>query len=144
MSYNRLERRLAALLDAAPRARRLGKQGYQRLNYLLSGGRGRELRLHPQAAIHPLDRDVRVEQWRRAKPERFFGYFGISPWSHDSGRCLFHRLPGRGDSSIEICLHDTRESATRVVGTSLAWTYQQGTMAQWLMRGGWYAGNRVQ
>ena len=39
MSYNRLERGLASLLDAAPGVRRLAKSGYQRINYLLRGGR---------------------------------------------------------------------------------------------------------
>ena len=134
MTYNRLERRLAALLDAAPRTRRLAKQGYQRLSYLLSGGRDRELLLHPQAEIHPLGGDLRLKHGQRAKAERFFGYFGISPWSRDGSRCLFHRLSGRADSSIEVCVHDSRELATRVVGTSSAWTYQQGAMAQWLTR----------
>jgi hypothetical protein len=133
MSYNRLERSLAALLDATPAARRLAKAGYQRLNYLLSGGRGRELELHAEASIRPIDVDAPAEHGQRAA-ERFFGYFGVSPWSRDGARYLFHRLRSRGDSSLEICVRDLRQGSPRVLGTSSAWTHQQGSMTQWLTR----------
>jgi hypothetical protein len=135
MPYGRLERRLAAMLDAAPAARRLVKSGYQRLSYLLSGGRGAEiLLLHPEAAIQPIEPESREEQEQHVPRERFFGYFGISPWSRDGSRYLFHRLRARNDSSLEICVRDLRKGLTRVLCTSSAWTYQQGSMTQWLTR----------
>jgi hypothetical protein len=133
VSYNRLERRLATLLDVAPRARQLAKSGYQRLSYLLSGGRGREV-LHAQAPIQPIDSEVSSGSRRRDLQERFFGYFGVSPWSRDGRQYLFHRLHGSGDGSIEICVFDLERRVSRVLGASSAWTYQQGSMTQWLVR----------
>ena len=54
MPYNRLERRVAAMLDAAPGLRAAAKAGYQRFNYLVHGGRREALRLHPAVTIeHP-------------------------------------------------------------------------------------------
>jgi hypothetical protein len=132
VSYSRFERRLAALLDAAPRMRRGAKAGYQRLNYLLSGGRGREL-LHPRAAIRPIDRPGTSPGTERGH-ERFFGYFGVTPWSRDGGRYLFHLRRGRGSTSIDVCLRDLAQRTSRILGTSSAWTYQQGSMTQWLAR----------
>src|SRR5262245_25234651 len=131
MSYSRLERRFAAWLDAAPGVRQLVKSGYQRLNYLLHGGRGPALLLHPHAAIRPVDPDVSTDQ---ASHQRFFGYFGVSPWSRDGVRYLFHRLRERDNATLEVCMRDFREASSRVLGTSSAWTYQQGSMTQWLMR----------
>jgi hypothetical protein len=122
-SYSRIERQIAALLDSAPALRALAKAGYQRANYLLRGGRGQVVKLHPE---------VTVEKVAGGPEECFFGYFGVSPWSRDGGRYLFHRRRGAHARTVEICVHDFRTGRPTVLGESRAWNFQQGSMAQWL------------
>ena len=132
MPQTRLERGLASLLDAAPGVRRLAKSGYQRINYLLRGGRGDCLRLHPDVSIERIGAGTAELD---AAQQYFFGYFGVSPWSPDGNRYLFHRwLQGR--PTIDICVHHRGESVPRVLGTSRTWNFQQGSMTQWLPQAG--------
>ena len=133
MSYNRLERGLASLLDAAPGVRRLAKSGYQRINYLLRGGRGDCLGLHPDVSIERIGAGTAAEL--DLAQQYFFGYFGVSPWSPDGKRYLFHRwLQGR--PTVDICVQHRGESVPRVLGTSRTWNFQQGSMMQWLSQAG--------
>jgi len=133
MSYNRLERGLASLLDAAPGVRRLAKSGYQRINYLLRGGRGDCLRLHPDVSIERIGAGTGAEL--DPAQQYFFGYFGVSPWSADGKRYLFHRwLQGR--PTIDLCVQHRGDSTPRVLGTSRTWNFQQGSMTQWLPQAG--------
>ncbi len=115
MSYNRIERRLAALLDAAPGLRAFAKAGYQRFNYLLHGGRGQATRLHPQARIERIASGGGARDESSGADECFFGYFGLQPWSRDGHRYLFHRWRPPHGRMVEICVHDRhskgRESA---------------------------------
>ena len=124
MSYNRIERRVAALLDSFPAARRLAKAGYQRLNYLLQGRSNPKLRLHAGAALQRLPGLDHRE-------ECFFGYFGVCPWSRDGNFFLFHQWDQRRNA-VDICMYDYRAAASRVLARSAAWNFQQGSMAQWL------------
>jgi hypothetical protein len=133
MPYNRIERRVAALLDSLPGVRRLAKAGYQRANYLLRGRRGARWILHPQAAIERIPAaggDVHADA-----RECFYGYFGLSPWNGDGNEYLFHQWNGRRDD-VDICLHQSRTAGSRVLATSRAWNFQQGSMTQWLIDGG--------
>jgi len=89
--YNRIERRVAALLDSFPAARRFAKAGYQRLNYLLQGQSDRKLRLHAGAVLQRLP-------GLDHRQECFFGYFGECPWSRDGNFFLFHQWDQRRDA----------------------------------------------
>lgn len=130
MPYNRIERALARFLDSAPALRRWAKVGYQRANYVLHGRGAQALSLHPQVAIYAVADAAGSLQHPAA--ERFFGYFGMSPWSADQRFQLFHRWRGRGERSVEICLHERDAPDSRVIGTSRAWNFQQGSLTQWL------------
>ena len=134
MPYNRLERRLAALLDSAPRVRRFAKASYQRVNYLLHGRPDASMHLHPEAAIERIPGIEGETRQRTDSGERFFGYFGLSPWSHDGGAYLFHEWR-RHQDPVDICLYDRRTAESRVVARSTAWNFQQGSMTQWLNHG---------
>ena len=123
MPYNRVERKVAALLDAAPGLRAVAKAGYQRFNYLVHGGRRKALRLHPSATV---ERAVEPgSDGKREKPgeECFFGYFGLQPWSGDGRRFLFHRWrahEGAGSPSARARSRvGNRAGARRVVGLEL-------------------------
>ena len=136
MPYNRLERRIAALLDAAPGLRAVAKAGYQRFNYLLHGGRGEPVRLHPAATIERAVEPSSGGGMRRAGEECFYGYFGLQPWSRDGRRFLFHRWRPRDPRRVAICMRDAATGAVQVLGESAAWNFQQGSMAQWVMHEG--------
>jgi hypothetical protein len=132
MPYGRIERRLAALLDSAPGLRALAKAGYQRFNYLLHGGRGQAIRLHPQATIDRIGGGADARDGPGGLDECFFGYFGLQPWSRDGFRYLFHKWRSSRGSTVEVCVHDGRTGSSEVLGESRAWNFQQGSLAQWL------------
>lgn len=137
MPYNRLERALARLLDSAPALRRLAKAGYQRANYLLHGRGAAALQLDSRVTIAAVP-DVSGPQ-QGGGSERFFGYFGMSPWSADQRFYLFHRWRARGERAVEICVHDRDQRQSRVLATSRAWNFQQGSLTQWLAGSAPYA-----
>jgi len=132
MSYNRTERRIAALLDSAPGLRSWVKAGYQRANYLLHGGRSQAMRLHPQAAIELIAGGERANRDRGSPQECFYGYFGLQPWSRDGRHYLYHRWRSPSERTVEICVHDRDTGAATRLAESRAWNFQQGCMAQWL------------
>jgi Tol biopolymer transport system component len=136
MPYNRVERKVAALLDAAPGLRAVAKAGYQRFNYLVHGGRREALRLHPSATV-----ERAVEAGDDAIPARsgeecFYGYFGLQPWSGDGRRYLFHRWRARDGGRIAVCAREAASGSVQVLGESSAWNFQQGSMAQWIRHEG--------
>lgn len=63
----------------------------------------------------------------RRRESSFFGYFGISPWSMDGKSYLHHIIRGR---FVEVVRIDS--TGVSVVGTTPAWSYQQGAMLQWI------------
>ena len=134
--YSGLERRLAALLDSAPRLHAIAKSGYQRANYLLRGWRQRPVRLHPEATIERVAGGERGAAAGAALEECFFGYFGMQPWSRDGRRQLFHRWRPPDGRTVGICVRDGRSATEIMIAESRAWNFQQGAMAQWLPRQG--------
>ena len=83
---------------------------------------------------------VKVTQITHGPLHHYFGYIGQSrtvPWSADGRYVLAlqvpfqDRLPGAGDAA-DVCVIDTRSGyAVRVVGRTLGWNPQQGTMFYW-------------
>lgn len=134
MSYNRMERKVAALLDSAPGLRALAKSGYQRFNYLVHGGRRQAMRLHPSAAIERATGGGADAELEKRGAECFFGYFGLQPWSADGRRYLFHLW--RAGRRVEICAQVSASGTAQVLGDSATWNFQQGAMAQWIRRDG--------
>lgn len=129
MAYSRMERHLAAVLDSAPGLRRVAKYVYQRANYWLRGGGGPRVDLDPgveMLSIPPVVEGV------SGSSETFFGYFGISPWSADERRFVFHQLNDAADGRVDICVFDRASGSSVKIARSRAWTYQQGSMAQWV------------
>lgn len=125
--YGGMERRLARLLDRTPRLRGAAKLVYQRLNYYLAG-RGPRIpaAVHPQVQLHsPMT-------WAGLPPlsgEYFFGYFDKSPWSPDMRRMLLHRPVAEG---VAVVVVERGATDVRRLGTTPAWTMQQGSQATWL------------
>jgi hypothetical protein len=134
--YNRLERRLAALLDSAPGLHALAKAGYQRFNYLAHGGRREAVRLHPSVTLERAVSPPAGVAPATAGEECFYGYFGLQPWSGDGRRLLFHHWRARQPGRVGVRARDIATGAVQVIGESSAWNFQQGSLAQWIVRGG--------
>lgn len=128
MAYGSFERRLGGLLDAFPQLRGLAKSAYQRVNYYIAGRHRAPLVLHPEVEME----DVCSADASSTGQSCFFGYFATSPWSPDGRHFLVHRLIGARPGTIEICIRDNGTHAVRKLGESQAWTFQQGSLAQWL------------
>lgn len=130
-SYNLLERTIAKTLDRFPQLKQIAKTTYQSLNYWYYGGlgftealRGRtfQLSLHPQVKIANAVPDNTAEL--------FFGYYDKTPWSEDMSKFVCHRI--KDNSKVEIVVIDCKKLETTVIGDSITWSSQQGTMVQWL------------
>jgi len=66
----------------------------------------------------------------------FFGYYGITPWNRSGTKlvCLqtdFQDHLPSPDEAASICLVDPASGATRVIGSTHAWNFQQGAMLHW-------------
>lgn len=70
----------------------------------------------------------------------FFGYYDKSPWSPDGSGLLMHVQAARRDPGVRIAVVDDVGGTWRPLASSSAWSYQQGSMAQWLPGS---AGSRV-
>lgn len=73
--------------------------------------------LHPQVNLKIID----------TNGQTFFGYYNRS--AERNGKYLYHRIQSNSLSlkqTIEICVDQ------KIVGTSTAWNWQQGSMAMWL------------
>lgn len=127
MPYGRTERLIARMLDSAPQARARLKTAYQRVNYLLHGLNSDPVRLHPNVSVERVASMSRDDQ----ASEHFFGYFGVSPWSADGRYYILHRWTPGNAKSVEVCVSDLKTGQTRRAGSSCAWNFQQGAMAQW-------------
>jgi len=123
--YNQIERKIARSLESFPILRQGLKMIYQRANYYLSPERTKtqyflDLRVK---LINPCERD--------SNTPCFFGYYDKKPWSSDMRYLLFHKL-ANDNKTIEIMLYDYLSNEVTAIGSSLAWNFQQGSMAQWI------------
>lgn len=135
MSYSRLERDLGRMLDRFPALRRVTKALYQRASYCLTRRGGERATVHPAVAIESAitpSLSLTVPQ----ATEYFVGYFGMTPWSRDQRRFLLHRLGTGGSRTVELCVLEERGSRVSSAWDTPAWTYQQGSMAQWSAHNG--------
>jgi hypothetical protein len=132
MSYNRFERRLAALLDSMPALRTWARSGYRRANYALNVWRSDSQRVHPRASIRRIAGGAGASDADGNPCECFFGYFGLQPWSADGRRHLFHRRRLEYSQTVEICAFDREAGTVERLGESRAWNFQQGSLTQWL------------
>jgi len=132
-AYSALERRVGDLLSRFPRLKAFAKKGYQRICYLFSLNREAALVLHPKCAIYAIPMYPQADQTEGSPPkELFFGYYDKSPWSPNMAFILLHETTT--SEKVNIVVYDLRHDEYRVIGSSRAWNYQQGAMAQW-MRG---------
>ena len=60
----------------------------------------------------------------------FFGYYDKSPWNSNGDSYLCHRLCDK--KTVELIVLKRGESNFLNIGKTQAWTYQQGSMLQWL------------
>ena len=123
--YSGVERAIAKSLDAFPVFRRVAKGLYQRLNYWIHREKEVRCELNPQVDMRSAMRTRR----NRDDESYFFGYYDKTPWSPNMNSILMHR---EQDQKVEIVRVLLGEKEDQVLGTSLAWNYQQGSMAQWI------------
>ena len=127
-NYSFLERMIAKTLDSTPRLKFLGKNFYQRINFMIFREKGFEYYIHPDAKI------LSPYEWITIGSEKedsiFFGYYDKSPWSIDGNKLLLHRY--KNDDVLEIIVFDKVNCRLKEVAVTKAWNYQQGSMLQWL------------
>ena len=122
--YNPVERKIAGFLNRYPAIKRETKRVYQRVNYRIFG---------EDEFTHEMNSDTElfaVSEWFGSpsqKRKQFFGYFDTTPWSDAMKAGLYHEYSG----SDTVDLVEYRDGTRRVVGSSSAWNFQQGSRAQW-------------
>lgn len=114
---NRVERFVYDLVKRNPRLKGYVRDIYQRLY-----------------ALKPT-KDLESEFNILCREGYFFGYYDKSPWSRDNSLLLAHnfdiplRMPEKDD---HVRVGYFEGSNYRVLGTTRAWNWQQGSMLQWV------------
>lgn len=118
-SYNTVERKIAKSLDSFPIVRKIARKTYQYINYLRFREKGFVYNTNNHVSISPI----------KGNGETFFGYYDKSPWNKEMNLYLYHEIIL---DRVKINLLDLQTQEVREIGTSSAWNYQQGSMAQWI------------
>lgn len=126
-NYGQFERKIAEVLTSYPFVKASTKRLYQIINYTLHKKRGFSYSLHPKVQFFTPEKWSKIHN---AKQELFFGYYDKSPWNVNMTRMLFHEI--REDRKVNIIVFDKEIKNKYTVGTSCAWNFQQGSMAQWI------------
>ena len=129
-----MKHRLVQILKTLPGFPQI-QSFYREMNYLFFVKKNVRSVLDPNVSLVDIDEPT----------DFFFGYYDKSPWPQDdraagrnaSDRVLYHRLVGRtgtpdGKTAVEIVCRNLSDNSSRVLGTTVAWNWQQGAMLQWL------------
>jgi len=129
-SFSTLERKLSTLLDSYPMLKGLAKRIFQRINYLFFGNRRFKFKLNSKVTINDNINWANLKPQHTSRLNEFFGYYDKSPWSPDMRYIISHRLIS--DNKLQVILYDSSDNTEIILGTTAAWNFQQGAMAQWL------------
>ncbi len=116
-----LEQKIHYLLLRYPRIKKLVKRLYQLINVTLS---------RKEPLINPVECIIKDK-----KHDYFFGYYDKSPWDISDRYIICHKVVkgAKANTSAEILLIDTKENyRIQIIGQTITWNYQQGSMIQWL------------
>ena len=117
-SYSKIERSLAQLLEAFPRARQFAKFVYQRLVYILN---------YSSDALVLSDGYSLIDPFEEISGETFFGYYD-KPSINKLGDILTHKV----DKDLCAIYVKFINGPLIQIGNTAAWNWQQGAMATWL------------
>jgi hypothetical protein len=124
--FSKWERGLAKTIERFPRLREAIKEPYKRAAYWICRDSGFRYELHHSATL------MTPQEWAglpESPGEWFFGYYDKPPWSPAMDMAVFHRsLEGKAT----VMILDRRSKAQFPIGSSAAWNWQQGSMAQWV------------
>lgn len=129
--FSHLERWIAQLLRRFPRARATLKRTYQAFNFAVYGERGFTCAIHPRARLITPSQAIDAPEPERDTSE-FFGYFDASPWSPEERFYAVHHVRDRACTDADIVVYDFERKERRIIGRTIAWTWQQGAMPRWL------------
>ena len=124
--FGHRERMIASALGRFPFLKKLAKNAYQRLNFLLFR---KPYRFHT---------GFEIQEIRHDNKETFFGYYDHSPLNKTSDYLIFQassrattKRPDPRDP-LEVVLYDWKKKEVKAVFHSIAYNWQQGTKLQWL------------
>ena len=71
------------------------------------------------------------------KKNHFFGYYDKSPLNYSKNFILSHNVEHEGSSIkknhfAKICLTNLNNYETKIISSTYAWNYQQGSQLQWI------------
>jgi hypothetical protein len=118
---------LKNLLKRFPSLDRNIRSVYLGINYIVAADYNFRFALKNDVRI------MRIEEWAGVDimtGETYFGYYDKSPWSNSDEAFLLHNKPYNNVVKLKLLRKDI--SKVIEIGESEAWTYQQGSMLQWL------------
>jgi len=133
-SFSHLERQVSGFLGKAPHLKKLLKTFYQRLNFIVHGERDFSVALAEGVTLSTPSQLIESDEPAETTAE-FFGYFDASPWPPD-GRYYVVNQVSDPEGEAEIVLYDLAGKTRKKIGSTPAWTWQQGAMPRWLSVGG--------
>lgn len=121
-NYNNMERMLAKTLDAFPFVKKIARNSYQRLSYLLNKEKNFQYELHSK---------VNIQAVGSGTNESWFGYYDKSPWSTDMKYYAYHEL--EDSNKVNIKIWDVKKRKDFFSISSNAFNFQQGSMLHWFV-----------
>jgi len=128
--YNKLERKIAKILDQLPTTKRVAKSLYQKTMYLIHRKKGFIYDLHQNATIRSI--------CDNKKYECFFGYYDKSPWSFDGRYYLVHVLESINKKVVKVGIYDIENENLKIIDETNTFNFQQGAMLRWLNKKNYY------
>jgi len=126
-NYNSVERKIAILLSDYPRIKLLLKIFYQYLNYFVYRKPIKYYSNYSMRSYLP-----------KGSNESFFGYYDKSPVNLSGDFIIFHSTnhntinKPNPDKKVNIVLYSVKSNKYKIVCTSFAYNWQQGSKLQWI------------
>lgn len=61
----------------------------------------------------------------------FFGYYDISPFNFSEDSIVVHGQKEQSSESVDILIYSLKNKCFKILGSTYAWTYQQGSRLMW-------------
>jgi len=117
---------LDSIAKEAVKILRLSPKIYQNIskiyafaNYMVRKNFRTLYEIHPEAKLYSL----------KERFSHFFGYYDKTPWNSDGTCVLYHRK--RTKKQVDLILYNLKNNSAKMLDTTLAWNWQQGSMLQW-------------
>jgi hypothetical protein len=128
-TYGKFEKSIAKVLESTPWIRNSIKFIYKRAVYVVSRKRYFRYSSPNNTLKSPYEL---VGMVMNQDENLFFGYYDRSPWNSSMTKLIYHSYLEPNQEAVDLKLFDLKSNKVKVIASSIAWNFQQGSMTQWV------------